>query len=254
MHLLIDVGNSSVKWNVYDSDSQSFRFAPQSVMYLGADLTALLQNQWQSLEGITEVLLASVAGETLSKAITQWCAANWQITPRFIHTEPSAFGVTNGYSDHRQLGVDRWLGILAARKLKPNHNVGIISCGTATTVDVVAANGNHLGGLIAPGRNIMRTSLQQKTQGINDIAPVETPDLLGNDTVSCVNSGVFYATSGFVNQMVDELGKTFDNGGELYIFITGGDVQYLLPHLNQDVHFEPELVLKGLALFAGNPK
>ncbi|WP_455205420.1 type III pantothenate kinase [Kaarinaea lacus] len=254
MHLLVDVGNSSIKWNVYDSDSQSFLLAPQSVLHQGDDLTGLLKSQWQPIEGISAVVIANVAGEAIAKVITGWIVSNWQITPRFIHTEKSAHGVINGYRDYRQLGVDRWLALLAAHKLKPNHDIGIISCGTATTVDAVTANGEHLGGLIAPGRNIMRISLQQKTQGIDDIAPAEPPNLLGNDTKSCVNSGVFNATVGFVNQIIDELGKTFEDGKEHYIFITGGDVQYLLPHLNQDVHFEPELVLKGLALFAGNPK
>ncbi len=129
----------------------------------------------------------------------------------------------------------------------------VIDCGTAITVDAVDADGQHQGGLIVPGLEMMRGALLKHTHGvIYDMeadSSVEA-DLLGRNTRGCVEGGTLYAVIAFIDRVVSDLRKEL--GGEMQCSITGGDAPRVLPLLRGEYRHEPHLVLQGLARLAGS--
>lgn len=248
MHLLIDAGNSSIKWNLYDAARKQLQLPPQSFLWRNDDLLSLLNGQWGELTHIDAVLLANVAGQTVEHAVQQWLKTR-ELHAKTITTEAHAFGVSNAYKIPAQLGVDRWLAALAAAHMRPEHNVCAISCGTAITVDTVTAGGNHLGGLIIPGSQMMKNALLQHTHGVKIGNNNETDASPFTDSTSAaVNHGVLLAAAGFVDRAIQEIETQL--GEDVAKIITGGNVQPISAHSCYTFRYEPELVLKGLALYA----
>ena len=245
--LLVDAGNTRLKWRLLEAGQLTDGGA---CVHYGAELGTLLSVQWAQLQP-ARVLLASVADPVLTQSITRWVSSTWQQSIESITAQASAFGVCNAYSQPAQLGVDRWLGLLAARR----HVEGaacIIDCGTALTVDVLDASGVHHGGIIVPGMQMMRTSLATKTGRISDQEPwsaeFHNTAWLGRDTASGIVGGVMAATVGAVTQVVQQARQEL--AVPLHCVVTGGDAELLVQHWNEDVRMEPDWVLKGLAIVA----
>ncbi len=248
MILVVDVGNSSIKWNIYDAAHKRFQLPPQSFLWRTDDLPAVLKNHWSGLKDIDSALIANVAGQTLQHVLQEWLQTQWGVQTRVIHTESQAFGVRNGYQTPSQLGVDRWLAVLAASHLAPKKSVCVAQCGTAITVDTVTAQGNHKGGLIVPGPQTMKNALLQQTHGVkishHDVGVSPFTD----STSAAVNHGVLLAAIAFIDRAVDDIETELE--GEVVKIISGGDAPTISEHSRHTFMLEPELVLKGLALYA----
>lgn len=248
MFLIVDAGNSSIKWNIYDLANKRFQLPPQSFLWRTDDISNLLKKHWSGLKDIDAALIATVAGQTVQRVLQDWLQAQWGMRTRVIQTEPQAFGVRNGYRAHSQLGVDRWLAVLAASHLAPNKNVCVVQCGTAITVDTVTAQGQHKGGLNIPGPQMMKNALSQQTHGVkisqHDIGISPFTD----STSAAVNHGVLLAAIGFIDRAVDTIETEL--GGGVITMISGGDAPIISGHSRHTFIHEPELVLKGLALYA----
>jgi type III pantothenate kinase len=247
MHLLIDAGNSSIKWNLYDAGNKQFLRPPQAFLWRSDDLSALLHAQWGGLKSIKSVLLANVAGQTVEQAIQQWATTNHQ-QARIITTQSNAFGVRNAYKNPEQLGVDRWLAVLAAVTLRPEQNLCIVSSGTAITVDTVTDQGHHRGGLIVPGPQLMKKALLQHTHGVKIEQDTAELSPFTDSTSAAVNHGVLLAAVGFIDRAIADIETEL--GNTVTKLITGGDAQTISAHSHHIFISEPELVLKGLALYA----
>ena len=250
--LLVDAGNSRIKWNVYDTVTQQYTLPPQGVNWRDADIAAILQDQWQGLNDIHTVLTASVAGQAIQEAIQHYTQTHWGVQARRITTATQAFGVHNAYKIPEQLGVDRWLAVLAARQLYPTQNVCVVDCGTAITVDTVTKEGQHLGGLIVPGPYLMKTALFQQTHGVkishHDVGLSPFTD----STTAGVNHGVLLAAVAFVDRAVADIEQQLGEG--LMKIISGGDAPLIATHSRHTLQQQPEIVLKGLALYADENK
>ena len=248
MFLLVDAGNSSIKWNVYDAAHKQFQWPPQSFLWRTDDLPGVLNKQWSGLKNIDAALIANVAGEKVQHTIQEWLQTHWGIQARLICTEPQAFGVRNGYQTHSQLGVDRWLAVLAASQLAVNQNVCVVQCGTAITVDTLTAQGYHKGGLIIPGPQTMKKALLQQTHGVKISENNMGVSPFTDSTSAAVNHGVLMAAVGFIDRAVDAIETEL--GSEVVKIISGGDAPIVCEHSRHTFMHEPELVLKGLALYA----
>lgn len=248
MYLLVDAGNSSIKWNVYDSMRKQFLLSPQGFLWRDGEITSLLQQHWGALADIHKVLLANVGGLPVQESLQKFAQAKWKTSPLQIDTQANAFGVSNAYRIPNQLGVDRWLGVLAAHNMMPQRQVCVISCGTAITVDTVTMEGRHLGGLIVPGLHLMTTSLLQQTHGIKIEQSENGFSPFTESTTAAVNHGVRLAATGFIERAV--YGIENELGNEVTKIITGGDAERLVAHTRYQFTHEPQLVLKGLALYA----
>lgn len=130
------------------------------------------------------------------------------------------------------------------------NSVCVIDCGTAITIDVLTASGEHQGGLIVPGLTMMRHALLANTQDIGSKMGNESSeiDILARDTAGGVNGGTLYTVISVIDRVTTDLAAEL--GNNMTRVITGGDAPALLPLLAGQYHHEPMLVLQGLAIFA----
>ncbi|BAW80252.1 pantothenate kinase type III CoaX-like protein [Candidatus Nitrosoglobus terrae] len=251
MILLVDIGNSRIKW------AQLHGGKPVEIKAMIRGKTGIkrdLSKAWKGLESISQVIVANVGGSKVAEQLREWSQSNWQITPEFLIARSNGYGVRNAYSIPEDLGIDRWLGLIAVRQRYRNvdHNsaICIIDCGTAITVDVLAAGGKHLGGLIVPGLVSMSKLLVDNTAGVNEINGKMEHSLLASTTSAAVNAGALYATISFIDRINSDVAAEVK--GEFKRIITGGDALRILPLLRDKYEHLPDLVLWGLAQVARN--
>ena len=158
----------------------------------------------------------------------------------------------NGYDDYRQMGVDRWLGILATRN-RYSQAACIVDAGTAVTIDQVDASGTHLGGVIVPGLDLMRRSLLSDTGDIGRLAGLENnglaPDkriILGKTTEDAIRGGSLSAICGLIEFCMEQL---HSRDGDSVLIVTGGDAERIVPQLRVAADHHPLLVLEGLMIY-----
>lgn len=244
MKLLVDIGNSCVKWATLDkdglSDSQYFQRGKSGIK-------TNLTKAWKAYSDIEAIYVANVAGEKIAAQLTEWCQKQWQLEPNFILAEQKKFGVNNAYEEAEKLGVDRWLSLISARQHARNAQC-IIDCGTAITVDIVTRNGQHQGGMILPGLTLMRRSLASDTHALTEESGDQEFKTLATNTFSAIQVGTLYSVSAALNQLIDDLTLSFNK--QIRFVITGGDATQLIPLLPDNVYHYPDIVLKGLAFYA----
>jgi type III pantothenate kinase len=231
--LLIDIGNSRIKYALVCAGQEDF--VVQHCLHV-AELTAVMMTA-------KRVLVASVGKALIVEELQALCQQH-QVKCQLIQTQSQQFGINCAYAQFANLGVDRWLAILAARKITALP-VAILDLGTANTCDIVIEN-QHIGGWIAPGFHLMKQGLLANTQKVFADNRLPSHLVLGTSTPDCVNQGCLAALQGFVMMAEFHLKKH----AETYqILITGGD-QYLLTELKQpNLYYFPNLVLLGLSRF-----
>ena len=156
-------------------------------------------------------------------------------------------GVTLSYEHPEKFGVDRWLAMLAAHALQTNDSKVVVNCGTGTTIDVLDANGHHLGGYIVPGIGLMKKTLASNTARLSLFESEDVGLALGNTTQDCIQHGVMAMTVALVDRVVGE------HPGSRVI-LSGGDGKLIEQSLSVykagRVALRPNLVLDGLDIAA----
>lgn len=229
--LLLDAGNSSLKWAVVEAGK--WRAQGRCDYAELADLGPHLTHD-------TACFVASVTRPAHASALAAWLQAAG-IEPAWLRAEAAFAGLRNGYHNPQQLGVDRWMGLIAAWQ-RAREAVLVVSAGTAMTIDAVSAEGEFLGGLIVPGAALMRQALLQGTAGVGEIAG--HCQAFPRDTADAVESGIVAALCGAVRQQHGLLAERVDKPPR--VLLTGGDAGLLLPHLGLPLEHVPALVLEGI--------
>lgn len=239
MILELDCGNTRVKWRLRSGTEIKLRGAFQTQEGFHPDISDEL-----ALANIERVLIGSVLGEDYAKKLATWSLTYLKLNPEFAVSEPRCNGVVNGYQQPEKLGVDRWLGILAAKAKTPSACI-LVDCGSAITVDLVTSQGEHLGGYIAPGLRLMRQALGANTAAIK-LGQIGYPenDFPGRNTVAAIKSAELAMIAGLVEQAKAVL-RNYDR--EAVLFVTGGDGEWLAATLRDGCYLE-DLVLDGLSI------
>jgi type III pantothenate kinase len=176
------------------------------------------------------------------------------LTPTLVETSEHECGVTNGYNNPKQLGIDRWLALIAAHDLAKG-NLCVIDCGTAVTLDVLSETGHHLGGLIMPGTTMMYNALLKDTYALAPLStihyPLSTIHILAYDTQSGIVLGTLYAVIGWVEYIFNRFKQ---EGKELTLILTGGNSVEIIRLLSSPCLHIPDLVLQGLAVMVKSRK
>ncbi len=247
MILEVDMGNTRLKWRIRDRQtklSQGFIGSEESL--------ASLESQIASYRGsIKAVYVVSVVGDELEQRFAAWSLACLGLQSQFARTSAICGVVRNGYREPLRLGVDRWLAINAAYKLI-NDACVVISCGTAVTVDLLAADGKHLGGFIGPGLRLMSASLTSGTRKI--VLDRDVPELHllpAANTNEAVYSAIAAMLTGLIDNGVRQL-LAHSGDFECQLIFTGGDADKLLPFYPQ-ARLVPDLVLDGLVCVVDYP-
>ncbi len=229
--LLLDAGNTRLKWAVVENDT----WLEQGHLAY-ADLTRLEQVVCAG----DACFIASVAKQNHAEQIGALLGSAG-VVPRWLKAEARFQDVQNTYANPQQLGVDRWMGLIAARK-RSRHPTLVMSVGTAMTVDALSAEGVFLGGVIVPGFELMQASLRQGTAGIAEGAG--TWQAFPRCTADAVQSGLVAALCGAIQQQHARLSEVA--GMQAHCLMTGGGASVLLPHLTLSVEQVPALVLEGV--------
>ncbi len=241
MRLLIDIGNTRLKWTVLDGDLPG---PQQALAYSKAEITAQLTQLWSALPAVQAVYVVSVAEYQLTDAVIGWIEKRWHCPVEVLQTGTHCAGVINGYAEPESLGTDRWAAMVAAYRLM-NSAVCVFDCGTALTCDAIDHRGRHLGGAIVPGKELMYRSLLDNTARIERLEVSQNMTIWGTDTASCVEAGRLHATIGFIESAVQHLQQQL--GKPVTAVLTGGDAESLLPWLSVNYRYEANLVLQGIA-------
>ena len=243
MNLLVDIGNTRVKWACAEKETLS---GHDGFTYTEDTLAGLLARYWRSLARPEQVYIASVADAETTAGVLEYARMTWSLEPRQAVTEKERAGLTNAYTEVSAMGVDRWLAMLAAwhRYERP---VCVIDCGTAITVDVILEDGRHAGGLILPGVPLMASALVRDTHGIRKYHETAPEPEFGRSTSDCISNGFAFALAGLAERCAVKVRE--EEGVELLFIVTGGWAEQALPFLPGRYIHEPHIVLEGLNIW-----
>lgn len=237
--LLLDHGNSRLKWALYHQGQWLSRG--------GVDKERLseLARHWQDLPRPTAIHGISVGSGQQRQGIEAACQT-WGMRPRWHQSAAWLAGVTNGYQNPAQLGVDRLMAVIAAY-----HRYGaalVVMAGTATTIDSVNSQGYFLGGWIIPGLGLMRQSLALHTACLPWVTEGEGyPGLPARSTEEAIYCGTMAATLGAIEQGRGVL------GGSIPVVLGGGYSTVLATHIVAPCYPHEDLALEGLAQVVSGP-
>ncbi len=243
--LLIDCGNTFLKWGRYHPHTTSSRRASEQCIEFNRvllDEIRSLTSLWRRYEPPAKIVISSVAGtrvrNPILRALEAWPAAP---APNFIVSQAEQCGVRNSYLNPGQLGSDRWASLIGARALIPDKPVLIAVCGTATTIDCLSSSGEFLGGSILPGLGLMQRVLHEQTAALPDAQGeyVENP----RQTVDAITTGCTHAQVGAIERLFTVHGQSQP---QLQCLISGGAASNLIPRLTIPFVYHENLVLEGL--------
>ena len=216
--LLVDIGNTRVKWATLRGAKQS-RMQAAAHEDSGLALRALVR---EAPRDVDRVIVVSVVDEALSRVLDAAARRRFGVTPEYIASTRRACGVTNSYRDTWRLGADRWVSAVGAHALAAGRAVVIANVGTALTIDAVSSNGRHRGGAIIPGPKVMVESLLAGTHGIRRRAQgrdASVRTLFATDTASALAAGSQFAAAAFIDRAVAEAARSIP--GRPVLFLTG---------------------------------
>lgn len=242
MNLLIDIGNTRLKWAV----GSRLNITPgQAIGNSKIDRTSLA-HIWKTILPPDQVAISCVSSGQLSDLVMSVANEIWPgITLIQSKSEAQGFGVTNAYQQPQKLGVDRWLGMIAGYN-KYQKALCIVGCGTAITVDAIDASGRHLGGLISPGLRLMKESLAKGTENLS-LSKTVYPFGLATNTDAAIYNGTLSAACGLIELVLKNQPDT------MQLLLTGGDAGIIAAYLTRPATIDPDLVLSGLALTLYKP-
>jgi type III pantothenate kinase len=231
--LLLDIGNSRVKWAV----ARGARLSPvRAVAHHGEPARAVRALR---VPKVDSVWMAHVVGP-LERRLVAAIRARFGVAPRIVRTQRQCAGLRVAYRDPSRLGVDRWLAMLALWTASRGAFCVAVA-GTALTFDAVDARGRHRGGLIGPGLAAAWGAVKGTTRFALRRNPHYTRGL-GADTDACVRQGALYACAGLIERAA--------RGASGRRYLAGGDAGTLLPHLDGRWTMKEHLVLEGLLAYA----
>lgn len=234
----IDAGNSRVKWRLLrDGRTHRGAFAHHGRVETLNELPAA---------PVDRIRVANVASFGRPEALGEALRDRYGVVPIFAATSKTCGELTCGYAEPSRLGVDRWLAMIAARRLTTNA-FAVADLGTAATLDFVGATGLHHGGYIVPGLQSMVDALFRRTKDVH--VGFEDPGRLepGSNTLDAVNRGVLAMLRDFVESSVDRFERTHGLD-RVALFVSGGDADVVAPHLQRLHSVVPDLVLDGLSI------
>jgi type III pantothenate kinase len=248
MLLVLDVGNTQTHFGTFDGEelTQHWRFATvreSTADELGAKLANLLDLRGLSFDDVQ----ASIVSSTVPQLGAEWRV----VGERYLghQTVVVGPGIKTGmpirYENPREIGADRLVNAVAAYE-RIGEACVVVDFGTAITFDPVSAEGEYLGGIIAPGVEISMEALTERAAALPKIDLVEPRTLIGKTTVDAIRSGIVYGFAGQVDGIVRRLREEL--GEETATIATGGLAQAIVPFTEEIDETDDLLTLTGLRL------
>ncbi len=246
--LLIDIGNTRVKWARLVDGKMSKQRAAANAGWTAADYARRVIGN----RGLPDrIVVSSVAGDDVNRMLTEAARKAGAPTPEFVTSKRKAAGITTDYIDPWRLGVDRFVAAIGAHHLSSGQSVCVVSIGTAMTVDLVDGRGRHHGGAIVPGPALMVSSLLTQTNGIRRRAKGGfngASGMFAKSTRNAIGEGARYAAAGVIDRALEEARILL--GNKPLVLLTGGGAADIKPLIRSTCVSLPDLVLHGLAVWA----
>lgn len=236
MNLLIDMGNTRLKWAI----TTGSQIAAGQPLFNNRINRGELIKLWQAIHHPRRIAISCVSKNQLLKLVQSVALERWPNTNIIqVKSQAQLLGVSNAYPQPEMLGVDRWLALIAVWQTY-QRPACIVDCGTAITVDLIDAEGKHQGGLISPGLTLMKKSLASGTEALSVGETVVPIAAVSDHTEGAIYNGTLMAAIGLIEHV---LAKYPQN---LQLILTGGDAELIAGQLGIPSIVDPILVLRGL--------
>ena len=248
MHILIDIGNSTIVAAMADKEgciAQTWRFKTrkeETITFFRYELKQGLRKYGVEAADIESVTISSVVPEVnddISQAVNDLTG----LTPHFFSLDDAQSFLTIDIESPSQLGKDRLADALGAVTCYGVPAI-VIDFGTATTFGVIDAERRFLGGLIIPGVKTSLSALSQRASQLSAINIEKPKHLVGRNTLECMQSGILYGTVAMIDGLIDRLLPTLSE--PVHIIATGGMAKDIVPHCYHQIELDKHLLLKGL--------
>jgi type III pantothenate kinase len=242
--LALDVGNTRLKWAMYDASVPGAKLLAQGAVFL-ENIDKLAENEWSTMPPPTQILGCVVASDAIKRRVAEQMDL-WEVAPRWVVSSPQEAGLTNGYDHPARLGADRWVAMIGAYHRLLARGIRkpcvVVMVGTAVTVEAIDTSGKFLGGIILPGHGIMLRALESGTAGLH----VPTGDVTDfpTNTSDALTSGGTFAIAGAVQRMVENL--TRHCGQAPACIMTGGAGWKMAPSMSVAFELVDNLIFDGL--------
>lgn len=249
MLFVIDVGNTNTVMGLYDGDTlvQSFRMSTdknRSSDEIGLFFMQILMTLGLTIKDIDDVIIASVVPplmHSLENAVKKYL----HITP-YVVSSKTPLGMKILIDNPKELGTDRLVNAFAAAYLYGGPII-IIDLGTATTFCAVNENGDYLGGAIYPGIKISIDALVEKTAKLPRVEITEPSNVIGKNTISSMQSGIYYGYAGMIDYVVEKFKEEL-NAPDAKVVATGGLAKLISGESKSIEIINRDLTLTGLKL------
>lgn len=250
MLLAIDVGNTNITLGLWDGESWRLQWRlrtihDQTVDEYGIYLKMLLR-EVELADAVDRVIFSSVV-PPLSRTFSEVSERYLKLTPLQV-THETDTGIRIATVSPPEVGADRIVNAVAAYHLYPGPSI-VVDMGTATTLDVIAADGALLGVIIAPGLLLAAEALTGRAAQLSRVALEAPPQVLGRTTIEAMQSGLVFGYACLVEGLVQRL-QAEQQLPQAPVIGTGGLINLIKPHTGVIEYVEPWLTLTGLRLIA----
>ena len=239
MKLLLDIGNSNLKASTVHQQ----QWSECLVTAIDHDLKKAIQTL-AKFTAISEIWFAS--SHQSETDITALLKQQFAVPINQVQSQAYFSGLQNGYEIPQQLGVDRWLAMIATWQHYQDACC-VIDCGTCITYDEINPKGQHQGGIILPGRNMNHQSLAAL---LHTATAKTTLKYTANNTQDAISSGGNLATIASVQILITHFKNRYPKLKN--IILTGGDAAFIAPLLEATFRIEKNIQLKGLLAIANS--
>jgi len=249
MLLAIDAGNTNIVFAVYDGDRLCAQWRAATQTERTSDEYAVWLSQLLSLEGLSFARLDAAIIATVVPAVLfdlrNLCRKYLKTEPLIVGDPALDLGMKANVDQPQSVGADRLCNTVAAHE-RYKGAVIVVDFGTATNFDIVAENGDFDGSVIAPGANLSVEALHQAAALLPRVAIRRAQSVIGHDTVSSMQSGVYWGYVGLIDGLIR--GIKAEYGKPMTVVATGGLAHLFRPDLPAIEHIDPDLTIRGLVL------
>lgn len=246
MLLAIEQGNTNTMFAIHDGErwiaqwrsaTESTRTADEYVVWL----SQLLSMQGLGFRAIDACIISSVVPQSIFNLRN--------LSRRYLNVEPlvigenAKLGVDVRIEKPSEAGADRLVNAVGASMVYPGPLI-VIDSGTATTFDIVAADGAFEGGIIAPGINLSMQALHEAAAKLPRIAIQRPARVVGKDTVGAMQSGVFWGYIALIEGLITRIKA--ERSESMTVVATGGVASLFEGATDSIDHFDPDLTIRGL--------
>ncbi|MGB5320179.1 type III pantothenate kinase [Eudoraea sp.] len=233
MNLIIDAGNTLIKYAVFDNNGLVWNSSEKV-----EDFANAIKKIFYDYPYISHAIVSSVVDfdKRMMAALSIFCEVH-------LLSYKSKFPLKISYATPNTLGVDRLALATAAFYQNPDSNTLVIDAGSCITYDIINDFGEYLGGAISPGVQMRYNALHQQTKGLPLLSPAELLDFIGNSTASSIHSGILNGISLEIDGVISLYRERFK---DLTVILTGGDALFLSKRLKNTLFANSNFLLEGL--------